>query len=112
MRIYAEMLKLFSKILDDVAALESEYGKKIDEIAREALKPESFLELSKRVPQEIFARFMTVILKLSVLGGKFQSFWQLPPAEKKHLSLELSNLADEFLQLLSEVEKHLEKKVV
>lgn len=110
LRIYVEMLKLFSKILDEVATLESEQGRRLDEIARELLKPETFLELSKMVPQELFARFMATMLRLSVVGSKFQNFWQLPPAEKKRLSQELGDAANEFSQLLDELEKYLKRR--
>ena len=107
LRVIVEMLKLFSKILDEVANLESEYGRRLDEVARDLLRPENFLELSKKVPQNVFAQFMTVMLRLSVLGSKFQNFWQLAPAEKKVLSRELSDLADEISRLLDEIEKYL-----
>ncbi|MCC6013920.1 MAG: hypothetical protein NO475_01815 [Candidatus Methanomethylicia archaeon] len=109
LRIYTNLLKVLSEIIDNMADVEKKYGKKIDEIAKELLMPDNILELSKKVPPDIFNRFISILLRLSILANKTSNLLQLMPDEKKNLAKELKSITEDMLGILNELENYTKK---
>jgi len=103
-----ELLKLFSRILREVADFEESEGKRLDEALNEMLAPERMVELSAKLPPEVFGTFIAATMKFVAVAGKLQNFGQLPPSEKRKLAEEVEQIAaswEKFIRELEEAEK-------
>jgi len=88
-----EMVKVFSRILNEVAEFEEVEGRRLDEALNDLLNPEHLAEFSKHIPSDVFGEFMAAIMKLAVTMAKAQNFMQLPSDEKRKLASELERIA-------------------
>ena len=101
-----DLLKLFSRVVKEVADFEESEGKRLDQALNEMLTPERLAELSARLPLDVFGAFIAATMRFAVVSGKLQSFWQLTPEEKRGLAREVEEIAaswERFLNALKEV---------
>jgi hypothetical protein len=88
-----EMVKVFSRILNEVAEFEEVEGRRLDEALNDLLNPKRLAEFSKQIPPDVFGELMAAIMKLAVTMAKTQNFMQLPLDEKRKLASELNEIA-------------------
>jgi hypothetical protein len=74
-------------------------GKRIDEILKERLSPAGLLNLSQKLPPELYAKLISAFLRMATLS-QLQNPWILPPAEKRKLASELEKIAQELKEVL------------
>jgi DNA-directed RNA polymerase subunit F len=101
--LLVEVLKMLGKMIREISEFEELEGKSLEEALDELLKPEKLAELSKKLPPEVFGDFMASFVRFSVLNNKFKNFASLTPEEKKHVALELEEIAsiwEKFIQNL------------
>jgi hypothetical protein len=103
-----ELLKLLSRVMRRVADFEESEGKRLDEVLNDALAPERMIELSAKLPPEVFGTFIAATMKFAAIAGKLQGFWQLPPSEKRKLAEEVEQIAASWEKLASTL-KEMEK---
>jgi hypothetical protein len=101
--IMIDMLKIYAKILNTMAEVEETTGKKIDELQKEVFSPATFVELSKKVPPEVFGEFMADLLKLSTLISTYQNPFTLPAEEKKKVASELQEIAESLEEIKKKI---------
>jgi hypothetical protein len=94
-----EIFKLLGKILNEIADIEEKEGKRIDEILKERLSPAGLLNLSQKLPPELYAKLISAFLRMATLS-QLQNPWILPPAEKRKLASELEKIAQELKEVL------------
>ncbi|MCS7364770.1 MAG: hypothetical protein NDF54_04955 [archaeon GB-1867-035] len=106
MKEYSEALvtffETFGKIITMIGKLEKKTGKNTEEMMKEFLKPETLVELSKKVPPEIFGEMMSLILEIATMKSK--DIVKLTPEEKIKLGSKFLNLAKRLKKLLKELE--------
>jgi len=103
-----ELLKLFSRVVREVAEFEESEGERLDQALNEMLAPERLAELSAKLPPEVFGTFIAATMKFAAVAGKLQGFWQLPTSEKRKLAEEVEQIAaswERFTRELEEAEK-------
>jgi hypothetical protein len=103
-----ELLKLFSRVVREVAEFEESEGERLDQALNEMLAPERMIELSAKLPPEVFGTFIAATMKFAAVAGKLQGFWQLPPSEKRKLAEEVEQIAASWEKLASTL-KEMEK---
>jgi hypothetical protein len=79
-----EIFKLLGKILNEIADIEEKEGKRIDKILKERFSPAVLLNLSQKLPPELYAKLISAFLRMATLS-QLQNPWILPPAEKRKL---------------------------
>jgi|GEM_PF-2115400 len=94
-----EIFKLLGKILNEIADIEKKEGKRIDEILKERFSPAALLNLSQKLPPELYAKLISAFLRMATLS-QLQNPWILPPAEKRKLASELGKIAQELKEIL------------
>jgi len=94
-----EIFKLLGKILNEIADIEEKEGKRIDEILKERLSPAGLLNLSQKLPPELYAKLISAFLRMATLS-QLQNPWILPPVEKRKLASELEKIAQELKEVL------------
>jgi hypothetical protein len=94
-----EIFKLLGKILNEIADIEEKEGKRIDEILKERLSPAGLLNLSQKLPPELYAKLISAFLRVATLS-QLQNPWILPPVEKRKLASELEKIAQELKEVL------------
>jgi hypothetical protein len=97
-----EIFKLLGKILNEIADIEEKEGKRIDEILKERLSPAELLNLSQKLPPELYAKLISAFLRVATLS-QLQNPWILPPVEKRKLASELEKIAQELKEVLEGV---------
>jgi hypothetical protein len=97
LRDLVDILRLYARLLRVVADIEEVSGKSFSDIMKEGLgeelKPEGLLELSKRLPPEVFANFITSLLRLSVLAKRVENPMRLSSSEKREVASEIEDTA-------------------
>jgi hypothetical protein len=82
------MLKTYGYIMRRVADFEESEGKRLDEVLSDELAPGRVVELSAKLPPEVFGDFIAATMKFAAMAGKLQGLSQLPPSEKRKLAEE------------------------
>ena len=103
-----ELLRLFSRVVREVAEFEESEGERLDQALNEMLAPERMIELSAKLPPEVFGTFIAATMKFAAVAGKLQGFWQLPTSEKRKLAEEVEQIAASWEKLISTL-KEMEK---
>jgi len=70
---------------------------------KEFLRPETLVELSKKVPPEIFGEMMSLMLEVATMKSK--DIAKLTPEEKIKLGRKFLNLAERLKKLFKELEE-------
>jgi UTP:GlnB (protein PII) uridylyltransferase len=80
------------------------YGKNFEEISREAFSPSVLLELSKKLSPELFAKLMSIMLRLATLGERVRDVWKVSAEEKKKIANEIKGIAEDLKSFLHDIE--------
>ena len=96
-----ELLKTFSRAVREVADFEESEGKRLDQALNELLAPQRMVELSARLPPDVFGPFVAATMKFAVAAGRLQGFWQLAPSEKRKLAGEMEEIAAAWEKFLN-----------
>jgi hypothetical protein len=100
-----ELLKILSRVVREVAEFEESEGERLDQALNEMLAPERMIELSAKLPPEVFGTFIAATMKFAAVAGKLQGFWQLPPSEKRKLAEEVEQIAASWERFIRELEE-------
>jgi hypothetical protein len=52
--------------------IEIKYGKGVNDVVKEAISPSKLLKPSRSIPPELFTRFMSLLLKMSLMSSQTQ----------------------------------------
>ena len=99
-----ELLEAMARYIDGVADLEIRYGKSFEEISKEVLSPSTLLEFSKKLSPELFAKLMSILLRLATSGERMCDVWRMPAEEKKKVASEVKSIAEDLKSLLRDIE--------
>ena len=86
---FIDMLRMYAQLLDSIAKVEEEHGKRFDEVLKEVLSPTTLLELHKELPPDVYSELMASLLRLATLTSSMQNPLLLPATEKRRVASEL-----------------------
>jgi hypothetical protein len=104
-----ELLEAMARYIDGVADLEMRYGKSFGEIS-EVLSPSTLLEFSKKLSPELFAKLMSILLRLAASGERMRDVWKIPAEEKKKVASEVKSLAEDLKSFLRDIEVYVSRE--
>jgi hypothetical protein len=99
------MLDMYSKILKEIASVEKKEGKRIDELLKEVISFDSLVMLSKKMMPELYAQFITSLLRLSMISAKAPNPLILPSEEKEKLASEIDDIVSILKKVINQLKE-------
>ena len=96
------LLETIGKTIKMIGEIERKTKKNIEEIMREFLKPETLVEISRKVPSDVFGEMMSLMLEIATL--RLRDFSKLTSEEKIKLGEKIIDLAEKLRKLLNKLE--------
>jgi rubrerythrin len=100
---FIDMLRMLAQLLDSMAEVEEEHGRRFDEILKEILSPTRLLELHKKLPPDVYSELMASLLRLATLSSSVQNPLMLPTTEKKRVASELRKVVASLESVIEKV---------
>jgi len=100
LRIIIDMLKMYARLLNVIAEVEENSGKRFDELLKELFSPAKLAGLYNKLPPDVYGEFMAVLLRLASLSSTVQNPMILPVDEKRRVASELADIASSLEKLI------------
>jgi len=97
------MLRMYAQLLDFMAEVEEEHGKRFDEILKEVLSIATLLELHEKLPPDVYSELMASLLRLATLTSSVQNPLLLPVTEKRRIASELRKVIASLERIVEKV---------
>jgi len=100
LRIIIDMLKMYAQLLNVIAEVEENSGKRFDELLKELFSPAKLAGLYDKLPPDVYGEFMAMLLRLASLSSTVQNPMILPVDEKRRVASELAEIASSLEKLI------------
>ena len=100
---FTDMLKMYAQLLDFMAEVEEEHGKRFDEVLKEVLSTATLLELHEELPLDVYSELMASLLRLTTLTSSVQNPLLLPATEKRRVASELRKVIASLERIVEKV---------
>ena len=102
-KFFTDMLRMYAQLLDFMAEVEEEHGKRFDEILKEVLSIATLLELHEKLPPDVYSELMASLLRLATLTSSVQNPLLLPATEKRRVASELRKVIASLERIVEKV---------
>ncbi len=105
--VFVNFLKAYGEFLETVGRVEKESGKTVEELFKEALKPENYSKLVKNLPKDLLGEFFYIMLSIASLHIK--KINEMTPEEKIEIGKQIVELSKRLEEVLMKIEEWVRK---